>query len=73
LYNQVSAEELSLPLTSRIDSDPDASQMLVRVRLGELIDELQRAIRREFGSDRVPLDGPGATAPPGMDSSARGG
>jgi hypothetical protein len=73
LFNQVSSEGLSLLLASRIDSDPDASQMLVSVRLGGLIDELQQAIRRELGSDRVPLDGPGATVPPGRDSGTRGG
>lgn len=73
LFNQFSAEGLGLLLSSRIDGDPDVSQMRVNVRLGGLIEELQQAVRREFGSDHVPLDSPSATAPRGMDFSAGGG
>jgi hypothetical protein len=65
LFNEVSGETLRLLLTSRIENNPDAIQLLVDVRLGDLIDELREAIRRELGADRVPLDAPHATPPTG--------
>jgi hypothetical protein len=37
--------------------DPDAVQMRVRVELGAIIDELEKTVRRELGTDRVPLNG----------------
>lgn len=65
LFNKVSGEAFRLLMSSRIENNPDAIQMLVDLQLGGLIDELRDAIRRELGTDRVPLDAPGATAPDG--------
>lgn len=62
MFNQVGAEALSILLAGRIDDDPDPSQMLFNVGLGRLIDELQQAVRRELGVDRVPLHGPAVTS-----------
>jgi len=57
LFNQVSSEAFRLLLSSRIEGNPDAIQLLVDIRLGGRIDELREAIRRELGADRVSLDG----------------
>jgi hypothetical protein len=71
LFNQVTGDGLRLLISSRIENDPDAIQMLVDLRLGGLIDELREAIRRELGADHVPLDALGAKAPAG-NPGARG-
>jgi hypothetical protein len=63
LFNQVSGEAFRLLISSRIEKNPDAIQMLVDLRLGGLIDELREAIRRELGADRVPLDAPRLSSP----------
>lgn len=63
LFSQVNGEALRLLLSSRIENNPDAIQLLVDVRLGGLIDGLREAIRRELGADRVPLDGGPVTWP----------
>jgi hypothetical protein len=60
-FIQAGEEWSRLLQASRHGNDPDATQMLVRVRLGRLILELTEAIRRELGADRVPLDS--ASAP----------
>jgi hypothetical protein len=70
LFNQVSAEAFNLLLASRTRHDPDGIQMLVRVRLSGLIDELRETVRRELGADRVPLDSPDATRPADSDLKA---
>jgi hypothetical protein len=72
LFNQVSGEAFRLLMSSRIENNRDAIQMLVDLRLGGLIDELREAIRRELGADRVPLDAPGATVPTGNSNAGDG-
>jgi hypothetical protein len=42
--------------------DSEALQMLSRVQLGGIVDELEAAVRLELGADRIPL---GAAAPVG--------
>ena len=64
LFNQVGAEAFRLLISGRVEDNPDAVQLLVDLRLGALIDELRKAIRRELGTDRVPLDDPIAPVPP---------
>jgi hypothetical protein len=68
LFNELGAEAHRLLLTQ---DDPDAIQMMVRVKLGWAMDKLEQAVRRELGTDRVPLDGPGPAAPPGRNPTAR--
>jgi hypothetical protein len=64
LFNQVSSEAFRLLISSRIENNPDAIQLLVDIRLGGRIDQLREAIRLELGADRVPLDGAPAAKPP---------
>jgi hypothetical protein len=54
LFNQIGAEGFKVTLSG---AEPDAAQMMVRVQLGRIMDELQAEVRRELGTDRVPLDG----------------
>jgi hypothetical protein len=63
MFNRVGGEALRLLMSSRLEDDPDAIQMMVDVRLGGLIDDLRDAIRHELGADRVPLDAPGVGVP----------
>lgn len=53
--------------------EPDPGQIRFRMQLGEILDDLQEAVRRELGTDRVPLNGPGASAPAAKRSNARSG
>jgi hypothetical protein len=68
LFNRLQGEGLAATLKPQMD---EGQQMMVRVQVSGLMDELQAAIRREFGADRIPLEsGPGtgdresASSPP---------
>jgi hypothetical protein len=66
LFNQMMAEMGRATLG--IDRlHPDASRMHARVRVGGLLDELEAAVRRELGADRIQLN----AAPPAGGTAAR--
>ena len=54
LFNQMGAEKFKLMLSK---ADPEATRIVMRVRLGGIMDQLQAAVRRELGTDRVRLEG----------------
>ena len=61
LFNQLGAEGFKVMLSR---ADPEATRIVMRVRLGGIMDQLQAAVRRELGTDRVRLDDtPGAGSP----------
>jgi hypothetical protein len=59
LFNRLQGEALSATLKPQRH---DGDQMVARVRVGGILDELQDAIRRELGTDRIRLEGGTATA-----------
>ena len=58
LFNRLEGEGMAATLGPQRD---EGQQMTVRVRIGGALDELQAAIRRELGADRIPLE-PAAAA-----------
>jgi hypothetical protein len=53
LFNRLESECMKATLGPQRD---DGQQMMVRVDLGRALDELEAAVRRELGADRIPLD-----------------
>ncbi len=58
LLNRLQAEGLSAMLTPQ---PGDGDELIVRIRVGGILDELEAVIRGELGADRIPLE-PGAAA-----------
>ena len=59
-FNQLQADGQAIMLSPQ---PAEARQLLVCVQIGRSLDELQAAIRRELGADRIPLE-PGFGPPP---------
>jgi hypothetical protein len=59
LFNRLEGQALAATLRKR----DEASRVIARLQVGGTLDDLQDAIRRELGADRILLDaGPAATA-----------
>lgn len=59
LFNRLEGEGMAATLGPQPD---EGEQMMVRVRVGGALDELQAAVRRELGADRIPLEPAAAAA-----------
>jgi hypothetical protein len=58
-FNRLQAEGQAIMLSAQ---PTEAQQLLVRVKVGGALDQLQAAIRRELGADRIPLESGSARA-----------
>jgi hypothetical protein len=59
LFNRLQGEAGKAMLRPQMDR---GGQMIVRVQVAGIMDDLQAAIRNELGADRIPLESPPASA-----------